>query len=117
MRLKQIHLLWFVFSVFRFFSFGSAQLRTRLLEQFREFSKILHDGGLERHLMQRRSRMVHGDHKAVAHFAHLPMDLGDLRRLEEQAHRETTEGHNDTRVDDLNLVLKIIARANLNLVR
>src|SRR6266496_2242081 len=66
--------------------------------------------------MQCRSRMVHSDHKPVAYFSHLPVDLGDLRSFEEQAHRETTERHNDTRIDDLNLVLKIIAGANFDLI-
>src|SRR6266498_5267579 len=66
--------------------------------------------------MQCRGRMIHSNHKTVADFSHLPMDLGNLRSLEKQAHGETPEGDNDARIDNLNLVLKIIARASFDFI-
>src|SRR5215207_1139198 len=66
--------------------------------------------------MQRRGGMEHGDHKTVTHFLHLPMDLGDLRPLEEQAHRKAPQRDNDAWVHDLDLVLEIIAGAYFHFI-
>src|SRR5215213_1577116 len=66
--------------------------------------------------MQCGSRMEHGDHKTVAHFSHLPMDLGDLRPLEEQAHRKAPQRDDNAWVHDLDLVLKIIAGAYFHFI-
>ena len=60
--------------------------------------------------------MEHGDHKVVTHFLHLPMDLRDLGALEEFAHRKTSERDDDTRADNFNLVIKIIAGTGFNFI-
>src|SRR6266487_463864 len=60
--------------------------------------------------------MVHGDYESVTHFSHLPMDLGNFRSFEKQAHGETTERNDDAWVDDFNLVLKIIAGASFDFI-
>src|SRR5215216_1196977 len=67
--------------------------------------------------MQRRSGMKHWDHKPFADLLHLPMDLGDLRVRDELAHRMTPERHNDTRIDDFNLIVEIIAGTRFDLDR
>ena len=61
--------------------------------------------------------MEHGDHKTLADLLHLPMDLRDLRVWEKHAHRKTPKGNNDTRIDDFNLMLKIIAGTHFNFNR
>ena len=49
----------------------------------------------------------HGDDITLTDFAHLSMHLADLGAFHEFAHRETPEGHNDTRIDGFNLSFKI----------
>src|SRR5215207_879986 len=66
--------------------------------------------------MQRRRWMKHGDHKTVGHFLHLPMDLCDLCAVEEQTHRKAPQRDDDAWIDDLDLVLKIIAGAGFYLI-
>src|SRR5215216_3315020 len=66
--------------------------------------------------MQCSGWMKHGDHKAVFHFPHLPMNLGDLRAFEEKPHGVSPQRNDDTGVNDFDLVLKIIAGANFNLI-
>src|SRR5678815_467102 len=66
--------------------------------------------------MQRRGGMEHSNHKAIFHFSHLPMDLCDLGTFEKQTHGETPEGHDDAGIDNLDLVLKIIAGTDLHFI-
>ena len=53
-------------------------------------------------------------HHSGRHFSHLSVDLRDLC-VEEQPHRVSPQRHDDARVHDLDLVLKIIACAGFDL--
>jgi hypothetical protein len=61
--------------------------------------------------------MVHGDHEVLPYLLHLSVDLRDLGTLEKQTHREPSERDDNAGVDDLDLVLKIIAAAGFDLLR
>lgn len=66
--------------------------------------------------MQRRSGMIHWHDKPIAQFLGLSVDPGDAFAREILGHRETSQGHNDLRVDRRNLSLQI-HRTGVNFVR